>query len=283
MVHPDPEPTSSTLCPGCTSSSSSMARTVRGWLLVWPWPMSSGPSYQARRRSFAGRNRRRDWAAIAASTRPAATVTPAGPRAPSRRHGGRWGRRRHLAQRGGGHLGVHGHRQHRSTSPPMGPAEVAPTSTPRRAVLDELDEPRCPPWIQPRVDSPAARRRRARRARRRGPAARSGPTAPTSGSVNVTRGTAWYSACVAVAAEDVGERDGGLVHRHVGEGALARDVADRPEPLTGAHRRWSRRHAPAGRARRSPGRGRPMLARRPAATSSRSPVSSRPVPSASVT
>ena len=44
VVQPDPDPTSSTRCPGRTSSSSSIARTVRGWLLVWPWPMSSGPS-----------------------------------------------------------------------------------------------------------------------------------------------------------------------------------------------------------------------------------------------
>ena len=50
VVHPEPEPTSSTRCPGRTSSSRSIASTVRGWELVWPRPMSIGPSYPARRR-----------------------------------------------------------------------------------------------------------------------------------------------------------------------------------------------------------------------------------------
>ena len=35
--------------------------------------------------------------------------------------------------------------------------------------------------------------------------------------------------------EDVGDGDTGLVHRHVREWADPRRVADRPQPVTGAH------------------------------------------------
>ena len=61
------------------------------------------------------------------------------------------------------------------------------------------------------------------------------PTEPTSGSVKVTCGTAVYDASGPSCAEDVARGDRGLVHRHVREGALAGDVADRPEPVAGAH------------------------------------------------
>ena len=56
MVQPEPEPTSRTRSPGRTSSSRSIAETVLGWELVCPWPMSSGPSYDAWPRRFRGRN-----------------------------------------------------------------------------------------------------------------------------------------------------------------------------------------------------------------------------------
>ncbi len=50
VVHPDPQPTSSTRVPGRTSSSRSIVRTVLGWLLVWPCPIGSGPVQPANRR-----------------------------------------------------------------------------------------------------------------------------------------------------------------------------------------------------------------------------------------
>jgi DNA-binding MarR family transcriptional regulator len=38
-----------------------------------------------------------------------------------------------------------------------------------------------------------------------------------------------------VLTEDVADRNAGLVHRHVGERAVAGDISDRPQPLAGAH------------------------------------------------
>ena len=64
---------------------------------------------------------------------------------------------------------------------------------------------------------------------------RSGRPTPISGSVNVTRGTRAVVGGGPVLAEDVADRDRGLVHRHVGEGAVAGDVADGPQPLAGPH------------------------------------------------
>ena len=61
------------------------------------------------------------------------------------------------------------------------------------------------------------------------------PTDPTSGSVNVTRDTACSSRRAAGDAEDVVDRHARLVHGHVGERALAGDVADRPQPLEPVH------------------------------------------------
>ena len=81
VVQPDPAPTSSTRCPGRTSSSRSIAATVRGWELVWPRPIWSGPSYDARRRAAgagtppAGRPRTR-WST--------ASMPPTVPRGPGR-------------------------------------------------------------------------------------------------------------------------------------------------------------------------------------------------------
>ena len=95
VVQPDPAPTSSTRWPGRTSSSSSIG-AHRASAGCWS---GRGRCRAARRTTRAGarargRNRSRGWAAIAARTRPAAsTPTPAGPRARSRRRGGRSGRR----------------------------------------------------------------------------------------------------------------------------------------------------------------------------------------------
>jgi len=77
------------------------------------------------------------------------------------------------------------------TSPPAGPADVAPASTPASASAISLMNPSLPgPWIQPRAEdgigdtavrtmSPLARACASVR-----------PTAPISGSVKVTRGSA---------------------------------------------------------------------------------------------
>ena len=46
----------------------------------------------------------------------------------------------HVPKALGRHLGVHGEGKNPSTSPPHGPADVAPTRTPRSGVLHELDE-----------------------------------------------------------------------------------------------------------------------------------------------
>ena len=69
VVQPEPEPTSSTRCPGRTSSSSSIRRTVEGWEFVWPWPIGSGASRAALRRCELGRKAVRGQAAQAASSR----------------------------------------------------------------------------------------------------------------------------------------------------------------------------------------------------------------------
>jgi len=76
VVHPDPDPTSSTLCPGRTSSSRSIASTVLGCEFVCPRPIGSGPSYPALRCCDAGRNRSRDIAANASPTRSAPVIPP---------------------------------------------------------------------------------------------------------------------------------------------------------------------------------------------------------------
>src|SRR6266702_4209142 len=82
-----------------------------------------------------------------------------------------------------------------STSPPAGPAEVAPTSTPRSVSSMILMSPSLPAlWIQPRADDgtcvmPVRTVRPCSRA-----CASVSPTEPLSGSVKVTRGTARYSA-----------------------------------------------------------------------------------------
>ena len=78
VVQPEPVPTSSTRSPGRTSSSRSIASTVRGCELVCPWPISIGPSYAARSRSRSGRNHSRGTAANASETR--STIHPSLPR-----------------------------------------------------------------------------------------------------------------------------------------------------------------------------------------------------------
>ncbi len=78
-----------------------------------------------------------------------------------------------------------------STSPPVGPTDVAPTNTPRSESSTSLMNPRFPAlWIHPRVDSgiwtrPTRTSMPCRRA-----ASSFSPTEPISGSVKVTRGTA---------------------------------------------------------------------------------------------
>ena len=78
-----------------------------------------------------------------------------------------------------------------STSPPHGPADVAPTRTERSASSTTLMKPSLPAlWIHPRAEYGTC----TRPVRTRSPAdaadADVRPTLPTSGSVNVTRGTA---------------------------------------------------------------------------------------------
>ncbi len=79
-----------------------------------------------------------------------------------------------------------------STSPPVGPAEVAPSSRPVSASTTSLMKPRLPAlWIQPREVSgicatPVFTVKPASRAW-----ASVSPTAPISGSVKATRGSAW--------------------------------------------------------------------------------------------
>src|SRR6516165_1414528 len=80
-----------------------------------------------------------------------------------------------------------------STSPPVGPAEVAPTSTPAPASSTSLMKPSLPAlWIQPRADLGIGYTLVRTLSPRSLAWASVSPTAPTSGSVNVTRGTAWY-------------------------------------------------------------------------------------------
>src|SRR5205823_4904747 len=82
-----------------------------------------------------------------------------------------------------------------STSPPDGPADVAPTSTSRSASATSLMKPSLPAlWIQPRAEvirSVYPVRTGTPRSRA---LASVSPTAPISGSVNVTRGSARWSA-----------------------------------------------------------------------------------------
>ena len=210
----------------------------------------------------------------------ASTATPAGPRAPSRRRGGRSGRR--TASGPGSGVGTRACTavaSIESTSPPIGPTDVAPTRWPAARSSTSLMIPSPPgPVIQPRVDPASGARPTATSS----PASRAccsvRPTEPTSGSVKVTRGTAWYSASRAsspVRLGDVGEGDRRLVHRHVREGALAGDVADRPQLVAGPHPRVGVDRA--GLRGRGPTESSPTsarLGRRPAATSSRSDPSS---------
>ena len=142
-----------------------------------------------------------------------------------------------------------------------GATAVAPTRMPRVGVGDDLDDAR------------RCRRRgsslgwtvsiaRQRRPRRSSPASRAcasvSPTAPTSGSVKVTRRDRAVLRPGSVLAEQVAHRGDGLVARDVGVSALAGDVADRPEPLAGAH---------------------PLVGRRATSASGSSPTVSRPMSS----
>ena len=76
VVHPEPEPTSSTRSPSRTSSSSSMARTVLGCEFVCPWPIGSAVSARAKNRWARGRNDARGTALIASRTRSAVSTRP---------------------------------------------------------------------------------------------------------------------------------------------------------------------------------------------------------------
>lgn len=78
-----------------------------------------------------------------------------------------------------------------STSPPAGPAEVAPISVPASVSAISLMNPSLPgPWIQPRDEDGIGET--AVRTLTSVPRAWASvrPTAPTSGSVKVTRGSA---------------------------------------------------------------------------------------------
>ena len=152
-----------------------------------------------------------------------------------------------------------------STSPPYGPADVAPTSTDRSASSMTLMNPSLPAlWIHPRAELGTW----VRPVRTRSPAARAcssvRPTLPISGSVNVTLGHRPVVGWLAALAEDVAHHDAGLVHGHVRERALAGDVADRPHPVRRAHPavggylvgrliQADRRHAERGQVDPAPG------------------------------
>jgi hypothetical protein len=79
-----------------------------------------------------------------------------------------------------------------STSPPTGPAEVAPTRTSRSLSATSLMNPSLPAlYIQPRVDCGIPRMAVRTLSPRRSLACASvRPTVPISGSVKVTLGTA---------------------------------------------------------------------------------------------
>src|ERR1051325_6008890 len=66
--YPEPVPTSSTLCPGRTSSASQMRATMYGCEIVWPSPMGRAASSKARRRSGSGTKSSRGTRPIARST-----------------------------------------------------------------------------------------------------------------------------------------------------------------------------------------------------------------------
>src|SRR5690625_2198640 len=83
VVHPEPEPTSSTRCPGRASRSVSISRTVVGWEHVAPCPIVSGWSASAKRCWCSGRKTLRSVAATASCTRRAASECSTIP--PSRR------------------------------------------------------------------------------------------------------------------------------------------------------------------------------------------------------
>src|SRR5713101_7439651 len=121
-----------------------------------------------------------------------------------------------------------------STSPPAGPAEVAPTRTPR--VLDQLDEP----VVAGLMDPATGRRRQLRDPGPHGQALVAGlplgqPHRPDLGVGERHPGHGAVAVGRSVLAEDVPGSYAGLVHRHVGEGALAGDVTDRPQPVGGPH------------------------------------------------
>src|SRR5690625_3174070 len=83
VVHPEPEPTSNTRCPGRASRSVSISRTVVGWEHVAPCPIVSGWSASAKRCWCSGRKTRRSVAATASAARRAASECSTIP--PSRR------------------------------------------------------------------------------------------------------------------------------------------------------------------------------------------------------
>ena len=156
----------------------------------------------------------------------------------------------HLAQPLDRHPGMHGQRSACSAPrrPPGRPRWRRPAPRGRRPATS-LMKPSLPAlWIQPRADDGtcAMPTRTSRPCSLACASVR--PTEPISGSVKVTRGTAWYSARVVLLPEDVGDDDARVVHRHVRERAVPDDVADRPDPGSGPHPVVDRR--PRGPARR---------------------------------
>ena len=258
------------------------ARTVPGVAATSRPPSAPAPGSRCTPPRSAGCCPRpsRDRPARLADGDPGAGLRPAWTGRP-RRRGGRSGRRRSstAACRSGPRRA---RRSPASTAPlrPLGPTAVAPTSTPRSASSTSLTSPLAALAIQPRVDEA----RSVVPTRTVSPASRACcsviPTEPTSGSVNVTCGTAWYAAGGPSWPRMSRTAIGGLVHRHVRERALAGDVADRPEPSSPAPAS-ARRSRSTARAGSRPTVSSPRSARfgrRPAATSSLSRVqrSARP-------
>ena len=123
-----------------------------------------------------------------------------------------------------------------STSPPTGPAEVAPTSTPRSASTTSLMKA----FVAGLVNPAACRRRHLRDADNHATVllSRLGLGEPNRADLGIGERHPRQRPVVGRRprlAEDVAHRDVRLVHRDVGERAVAGHVADGPDPVAGPH------------------------------------------------
>ena len=124
-----------------------------------------------------------------------------------------------------------------STSPPVGPADVAPTSTPSSLSITSLMKPSLPAlWIQPRAE--AGTWLTAVRTRSPCSSLACASVMPTAADLRIGKGDPRHRVIlgrVARTAEQLAEDDAAVIHGHVRERALAHDVAERPHARSSLH------------------------------------------------